>query len=545
MIEPFAVTSQLAYGLAASVLVASLGVAAAMAVTTLVPKAAPGARYRCWMFVLMATAATPFVYGRAVLNAPPTVALPAVRHVSPTVEPQFRADALRTSEQSATSTADIAGVRQRLQIPAVAVPAVVVWLTIAVWRLLCIARALRGVRMLKSRAKPLDVVLPLLSRDVRLLSADAVTTPIALGYLHPAIVMPQALLESMSSEDIACLLRHELAHIGRRDDWVQLIERVVAALLWFNPLLAFVCTRLSLERELACDREAVATTGSSRRYAELLWQLAQQPAARTPVLSVGIVRSGSHTAVRLRQLLDDDARAASWNGLVTGIPFGALVAVLAVLLTWAVPALAQRAMTRTAATVVTLRGGTTLIVGGRTPDGTFLPIIQEIDARTGRVIATARMPVARADATATQLADGTVLIAGGWTRGGVTRDALIYSPQDHRVREVTSMTYARAQHSAILLRDGRVFLTGGEYAVNRFVHTPEFFDPRARRFVRARMDGGEHAGQGIRLLPNGHVLIWDGFDANGRTITCTIAFDPQRQRFYNVGSTLWRYDVHD
>ena len=46
---------------------------------------------------------------------------------------------------------------------------------------------------------------------------------------------------------------HEAGHLRRRDDWMNLLQKVGLVLLPLNPVLMWIERRLCLERELACD----------------------------------------------------------------------------------------------------------------------------------------------------------------------------------------------------------------------------------------------------------------------------------------------------
>ncbi len=77
------------------------------------------------------------------------------------------------------------------------------------------------------------------------------------------------------------VVRHELAHLRRRDHWVLWIELAGAVLWWWLPLFWWVRSRMRRDAELACDAWAVATAspGERRRFAESLIALAARASA--------------------------------------------------------------------------------------------------------------------------------------------------------------------------------------------------------------------------------------------------------------------------
>ena len=49
------------------------------------------------------------------------------------------------------------------------------------------------------------------------------------------------------------ILIHELAHVRRHDMWVNLLQRLAEAVLFFNPAAWYLTRRISTLREFCCD----------------------------------------------------------------------------------------------------------------------------------------------------------------------------------------------------------------------------------------------------------------------------------------------------
>ena len=77
------------------------------------------------------------------------------------------------------------------------------------------------------------------------------------------------------------VLLHELAHLRRWDNLVNLLERIVEAMLSFHPVVWWLSGWVRLERELCCDRLVVERVGRPLAYAEMLVTLAG-PSSRAP-----------------------------------------------------------------------------------------------------------------------------------------------------------------------------------------------------------------------------------------------------------------------
>ncbi|HLJ10028.1 MAG TPA: M56 family metallopeptidase, partial [Planctomycetaceae bacterium] len=72
-----------------------------------------------------------------------------------------------------------------------------------------------------------------------------------------------ALTARLSPAELRHVLLHELAHVRRLDlvwGWTGEIARVV---YFFHPLAHWLCYRMRLERELACDTIAMSLSGQN------------------------------------------------------------------------------------------------------------------------------------------------------------------------------------------------------------------------------------------------------------------------------------------
>jgi beta-lactamase regulating signal transducer with metallopeptidase domain len=140
------------------------------------------------------------------------------------------------------------------------------------------------------------------SAEVRL-SSD-IDTPSVIGFLRPAIVMPQALWNELTEENLNQILLHEMAHLRRGDDWVNLLQKFLRALCPLNPALLWVERELCREREQACDDAVLAANGNPRGYATCLTRLAETRLVRSAAsLAPGLWKRHSELAARVDNIL--------------------------------------------------------------------------------------------------------------------------------------------------------------------------------------------------------------------------------------------------
>ena len=167
-------------------------------------------------------------------------------------------------------------------------------------------------------------------RQTQLLVSSHIAAPMSLGFLKPAILIPQALLDTLSDSELEHVVLHELAHLRRRDDWTNLAQKLIEAILPIQPAVYWIGHRMSIEREMACDDWVVATTGTAKPYAASLTKVAELSQwEHAGVLAVGATGNRSQLFSRVHHMLDRTRNAAP--KLALG-PLGAAIAAVGTLI---------------------------------------------------------------------------------------------------------------------------------------------------------------------------------------------------------------------
>lgn len=139
--------------------------------------------------------------------------------------------------------------------------------------------------------------------QVGIRASRQVSVPVVIGLSRPAIVLPEALLDRLSTGELDQIVLHEWSHIRRRDHWVNLAQELLKAVFFFQPAVWWIGSRLRLERELACDDAVVSATGQPLPYAGCLTKLIELSSCAPATLSPGAVRSGSEVIRRVERLV--------------------------------------------------------------------------------------------------------------------------------------------------------------------------------------------------------------------------------------------------
>ncbi len=168
--------------------------------------------------------------------------------------------------------------------------------------------------------KTLDAIAASISSGSRSFGSNAITiatsetlrVPAAIGFWCRTIVLPRWTLRELPPADLSVILIHEFEHLRRGDDWTNLVQKIVRALLFFHPAVWWIENRLSVEREMACDDAVLAATANPLGYANCLVSLLEKSLAhRGFSMAQAAVNRARETSLRLAQILDKDRPVAT------------------------------------------------------------------------------------------------------------------------------------------------------------------------------------------------------------------------------------------
>ncbi len=195
------------------------------------------------------------------------------------------------------------------------------WTAIALIASVRLGLGLWRVRFLRRNASVLHGLDPVLRdtiegcravRPVEVCTSADVRVPTAIGFFHPAILIPEWAVAELSSEELRAIVLHEFAHLRRHDDWTNLLQKIVGTVFFFHPAVMWIERRLSLEREMACDDLVLAQTENPHVYARCLVSLAEQSfLRRSMAMAQAAISRAKDTTLRLAQILDLDRPKAT------------------------------------------------------------------------------------------------------------------------------------------------------------------------------------------------------------------------------------------
>jgi beta-lactamase regulating signal transducer with metallopeptidase domain len=191
-----------------------------------------------------------------------------------------------------------------------------------------------------------------LDREIEVLESDDVSMPMTWGIVQPVVLLPSE-GRAWSAERRLRAVRHELAHIERRDCLTLLVARIVCAFYWFNPLAWYAAARLRAESEHACDDIVLRHGATPSDYAQQLVDVVRglRAASAGPRHALPMARR-SQVGDRVRAILDTSRSRSRVTPIFACVAAAIGISVVATL----------AAITPVAAQVVPVRGPAPAVV---------------------------------------------------------------------------------------------------------------------------------------------------------------------------------------
>jgi uncharacterized protein YjbI with pentapeptide repeats/beta-lactamase regulating signal transducer with metallopeptidase domain len=337
------------------------------------PRINAATRYAVWIVTLLAALVVPIATTLAFLTSPsPAAATTAAQSVSRSSRahaatvPQRRSQPEVRRIGSLGSTVSFPA-RLHVTLPlSVALAVFAAWVLLTGYAVIGLLVGLARLERLKRDALPLPVEyrdsMPQWSaankgrRPVRLCVSEAIDVPVAVGLFDAMILIPQSLLERLSPAEVEQISLHELAHLRRADDWSNCLQRLIVAVLGWNPAAIFIGHQLELEREVACDDRVLASVGAVRPYAMCLTKMAETAAwPHHPMPAPGVFTTRKQISLRIERLLATGRDIATTLAIGPAATAVAAVGALAIVISFVAPSVAAPAPApaATAAPVVT------------------------------------------------------------------------------------------------------------------------------------------------------------------------------------------------
>ncbi|MEK6481248.1 M56 family metallopeptidase [Catalinimonas sp. 4WD22] len=109
-----------------------------------------------------------------------------------------------------------------------------------------------------------------LQQNVKVMVSHMAKVPMMLGHLKPIILIPASMLSRLPEDQLEAIIAHEIAHVYRKDYWINLLQSLFEIIFFFHPAIWWINNVIRYEREKCCDDLAIGICGSSLTYAKAL-----------------------------------------------------------------------------------------------------------------------------------------------------------------------------------------------------------------------------------------------------------------------------------
>jgi bla regulator protein BlaR1 len=186
-------------------------------------------------------------------------------------------------------------------------PAPIAWLPVAIFGIWTIGFAViavirfRGWLQVRAAVRSsIPLQLPVAPEvDARL--SPGLLEPGVVGSWRPILLLPDGIVERLTTSELETVLAHELCHVRRRDNLSAAIHMIVEAAFWFHPVVWWIGARLVTERERACDEDVLRLGNQPRVYAEAILNVCRLY-AESPLACVSGV-SGADIRQRIESIM--------------------------------------------------------------------------------------------------------------------------------------------------------------------------------------------------------------------------------------------------
>jgi uncharacterized protein (TIGR03435 family) len=140
---------------------------------------------------------------------------------------------------------------------------------------------------------------------IRAVSSPTLWEPGVFGVFRPVMLLPEGILNRLTSTQLKGVIAHELCHVYHRDNLIAAIHMFVETVFWFHPLLWWIGKRMVEERERACDEEVLRLGNEPRGYAEAILTVCKAY-VESPVICVSGV-GGANLRKRIAAIMSGRA----------------------------------------------------------------------------------------------------------------------------------------------------------------------------------------------------------------------------------------------
>ena len=147
-----------------------------------------------------------------------------------------------------------------------------------------------------------------------------VNGPCVVGFVRPVLMLVHSQWETLTEPQREAVMAHELWHVRRGDNWVNLLLLLFQDVLWFHPIVHWALRKLRQDLEYLRDfqiLEALGSTEKAREYAAAILQTAKGAAPHYRRSLHSGMLSASGLGFRLELMAEREKRTWSAVAIVS------------------------------------------------------------------------------------------------------------------------------------------------------------------------------------------------------------------------------------
>ncbi len=156
-----------------------------------------------------------------------------------------------------------------------------------------------------------------IAKNISLYHCPAITSPMLIGFVKPAILLPAQALSAPRGE-VHYIIKHELVHFKQKDLWVKALMLFTTSLHWYNPLIYLFINQMTFWCELSCDAQTVKNTSIAQRsdYCEAILSIARSHNHQYSALSTPFIGGKKNMKKRIFSILDTKPKKIGFSVLL-------------------------------------------------------------------------------------------------------------------------------------------------------------------------------------------------------------------------------------
>ncbi len=140
-------------------------------------------------------------------------------------------------------------------------------------------------------------------KKVSIRLSDKVDVPLVVGFFKPFVLLPVAILSSLTTEQVEVIILHELYHIRRKDHLVNALQCLIETLFFYHPATWWISKQMRHEREQRVDEYIVQHADKPSLYANALLNIETFRGSRLLQPALAATQSKSKLFIRIKNFM--------------------------------------------------------------------------------------------------------------------------------------------------------------------------------------------------------------------------------------------------